>query len=303
MRKFNKILMATVSVLLSLVLVSTCLVSGVFAKYTTKKARTMTVGFEAFGVTLSMDLSDAIKSAGGAITNKASKGITFEASVSALAMAPGDAFYDAIKVCITGTPNVPVEVKMTCKIVYPDGVDADKNGVADNGNAYVFDKSITGQSNNSCFMPLGFIVKTPTGNTYDQGSPICFPWHQKKSNLVTEAVMRNLASEVFGSTYSNKLEDSTNNTDGSGMWHYEKTYGPTLTNREFPNTMSEFYIGFYWPFEFGSDADEGLSKDTSAPTLTIAKHNDMATALATKAANGENVAISFVYTVSITQAG
>ena len=48
MRKANKIMMATVAVLLTLTLVSTSLISGVFAKYTTKKAGAFSMNFEEF---------------------------------------------------------------------------------------------------------------------------------------------------------------------------------------------------------------------------------------------------------------
>ena len=290
MRK-NKILISVVAVLLALVLVSSCMVSGVFAKYTTKKERDLVVKLEKFGVNLSMALDGVT----GEVENDGT-GYSLTATIPSLKIAPGDAFYDALKVSVTGTPNVPIEIKMSCKIEYPDGEDYDGDGTADYGSTYVIDKSITGRSENECFMPLGFIVKTPTGNTYtDEGTPICYPWHQKNSNLVTEAVMRNLASKVFSSTYSSNLDNSKGNTDGAGTWFYGKNYDAKAT---LPTNMSEFFIGFYLPYEFGSDAPTGLSKDTSSPTFTIATHDKMATAIASTTGNS---GISFVYTITITQ--
>ena len=61
MRKFNKILMATVSVLLSLVLISTCLVSGIFARYTTKKERAFKMNFAEWNLTISSKGTDLKK--------------------------------------------------------------------------------------------------------------------------------------------------------------------------------------------------------------------------------------------------
>lgn len=288
MRKINKIMMATVSILLTLVLISSCVLSGIFAKYVTSKTASSQMQFERFGVSLSMALGTGVT---GTVTSNAA-GNSVTATVTNLKMGPGDAFYDALKVSVTGTPNVPVEIKMSCKVEYPDGVDYDKDGIADYGSAYVIDESITG-SDSECFMPLGFIFKTPADNT--EGSPICYPWHQKNSNLVTEAVMRNLADKVFGETYSSTLANSKGNTDGAGTWFYEKNYD---AKKALPTNMSEFSIGFYLPYEFGSDAPAGLSKDTSAPKLTIATHDKMATAIASAT---DNSGISFVYTITITQ--
>ena len=109
--------------------------------------------------------------------------------------------------------------------------------------------------------------------------------------------MRNLADKVFGDTYSNKIEESTDNTDGAGTWFYGENYDAKAT---LPTNMSEFCIGFYLPYEFGSDAPTGLSKDTSSPTFTIATHDKMATAIASAT---DNSGISFVYTITITQVG
>lgn len=52
MRKVNKIMMATVSTLLTLILVSSCILSGLYAKYVTKESSLVTVGFKKFGITI-----------------------------------------------------------------------------------------------------------------------------------------------------------------------------------------------------------------------------------------------------------
>lgn len=270
MRKLNKILMATVSVLLSLVLVSTCLVSGVFAKYTTKKARTMTVGFEAFGVTLSMALGTGVT---GTVVDSSGTGYSLTATVPSLKMAPGDAFYDALKVSVTGTSNVPVAIKMTCKIVYPD--------VAGNDNAYVY--------NGTKYMPLGFSCKK---NGATSPTAICYSWQSENSSKISEIVMRNLANQVFGTTYST---NSSSNNDGNGTWFYEKSYAK---GTNFSNTINEFAIGMYWPYEYGKETAflSVESAKSSAPTKTTAVYDQMATDFASK-----NAAVSFVYTITITQ--
>lgn len=52
MRKANKIIMAIVSTLLTLILVSSCILSGLYAKYVTKESSSATVSFKKFGVTI-----------------------------------------------------------------------------------------------------------------------------------------------------------------------------------------------------------------------------------------------------------
>ena len=52
MRKANKIIMAIVSTLLTLTLVSSCILSGLYAKYVTKESSSATVSFKKFGVTI-----------------------------------------------------------------------------------------------------------------------------------------------------------------------------------------------------------------------------------------------------------
>ena len=52
MKKANKILMASVAILLSLVLITTSVVSGVFAKFAIRKNTTTTMKLEKFGVTM-----------------------------------------------------------------------------------------------------------------------------------------------------------------------------------------------------------------------------------------------------------
>ena len=52
MKKLNRIMMATVSILLSLVLMSTCIVSGVFARYAIKKGAKVDMSFKKWGITI-----------------------------------------------------------------------------------------------------------------------------------------------------------------------------------------------------------------------------------------------------------
>lgn len=271
MRKINKIMMATVSILLTLVLISSCVLSGIFAKYVTSKTASSHMQFERFGVSLSMALGTGVT---GTVTSNAA-GNSVTATVTNLKMGPGDAFYDALKVSITGTANVPVDIKMTCKVVYGDGTGT-------NGSAYVY--------NSKCYMPLGFSCKK---NGATSPAAVCYSWQSQNSSKISEIVMRNLAKQVLGTTYAENSSSNNNN----GTWFYEKSYAK---DTNFSNSINEFYIGMYWPYEYGKETAyipvESAKK--SPPSITTAVYDKMATQFASK-----NADISFVYTISITQAG
>ena len=152
MRKVNKILMATISILLCLVLISTSVVSGIFAKYVVTKKGQSIVSLEAFGVTLSVSYNPELPD-GVTITptlNYARNTVAVE--VSNLRLAPGDFIDDVIIFQIDGSPNVPiVDFKLTVNI-------SDK-GDYNLGNAADL-PGITGIGVTDYYSPIGFTAKT-----------------------------------------------------------------------------------------------------------------------------------------------
>ena len=62
MKKVNKALMSTVAILLSLVLISTSVLSGVFAKFVDTKSAGATVSLKAFGLTLTVNKGSDVPS-------------------------------------------------------------------------------------------------------------------------------------------------------------------------------------------------------------------------------------------------
>lgn len=285
MRKSNRIIMTTVVILLCLTLVTSCVISGVFAKYTTKRERIIVFDCESFGVTLSMALGTGVT---GTVTNSVA-GHSLTATVPSLKMAPGDQIYDALKVSITGTANVPVDIKMTCKVVYPDGKDYNDDGVAEYGNAYVY--------SNKCYMPIGFSCKA-----YGDTKPVaaCYSWqNNKNSSQVSEIIIRNVAEEVFNKTYtsSNSTEVKDDNGKGTGAWYYQEHFNK---GTNFSNTINEFAIGMYWPYEYGSEAallDIEKEGGRGLPSSSVSVFDKIAMQFASKDAT-----FSFVYTITITQA-
>ena len=117
MRKVNQILMATVAILLTLVLISTSVVSSVFARFTITKSAETTVELQKFGVkvTLSNDSRlDAFKKTELEVKKGDSGSVTF----SGLTMKPGDEYPDALKVKLEGKPTVDVKVTVAINISY-----------------------------------------------------------------------------------------------------------------------------------------------------------------------------------------
>ena len=156
MRKVNKILMATISILLCLVLISTSVVSGIFAKYVVTKKGQSIVQLERFGVTLSVS-SRANLPQGVTVTptlNYANNTVAVE--VKNLQLAPGDSIDDVIIFQIDGSPNVPivdfkidvdVDVSTTCRV----GTNAKLPDINGGTNYY--------------YMPIGFTAKNAADAT------------------------------------------------------------------------------------------------------------------------------------------
>lgn len=154
-RKANRILMAIVLILLCLVLMTTSVVSGIFAKYTISKQVLMMFSFESFGVTIDIIPSDGLIAAVG------KNDIRFDESgnltVSNLLMHPGDIFEDALTFQIRGRPTADAELKVEVTV-------ANKDNVFDNSfkiNKQAFPSLFTGTWKDKTempYVPMGFYV-------------------------------------------------------------------------------------------------------------------------------------------------
>ena len=63
MQKKNKIMLKAVAILLSLVLITTCIVSSTFAKFVIQKSTKTEMTLEAYGIVLDLDVAQALKNA------------------------------------------------------------------------------------------------------------------------------------------------------------------------------------------------------------------------------------------------
>ena len=122
MRKVNKILMATVSILLCLVLITTSVLSGIFAKYVITKKGSAAATLKKFGVTLDMAVDDeALEDAGADVeTAEDFYKVTKSVTITGLKMAPGESIEDAVKINISGTAGVRLKVVIEPKVVFDE---------------------------------------------------------------------------------------------------------------------------------------------------------------------------------------
>ena len=122
MKKSNKILMATVAILLSLVLISTSIVSGIFARFVIEKSGSTAIKFNKFGVELGLEIDQALYDAIDGIESDnvtlKQDGDSISVEISNIKMAPGDAFYKAFNISISGTPTVDCRFKLDVDLIY-----------------------------------------------------------------------------------------------------------------------------------------------------------------------------------------
>ena len=237
MRKVNKILMATVAILLCLVLLSTSIVSGIFARYVIKRDASVSLTLERFDVKIKITPDTAALQAAGAtvnlteVTTSATDKDTISVSITGLQMAPGDSFLDALNVQITGTPNTNIKLRTTYKVHYA------------HETVYNIPKDYCGGTADSTpYLPIGFTLRVPNKSAVD----VCYPWTAGVENRVEEVVMRNISNTLFNAGLS-KISDSKLQTGDDYDYYYEKTIDKnTVIQTAYPN-VEDFYIGLYIP--------------------------------------------------------
>lgn len=255
MRKANKIMMITVSVLLSAVLLTTSALSGTLAKYTTSAtAHSESARVAKWGVTVEAtpdpnlvaisDQKNNTKLDNGALT------ITFKD----IAIAPGDDFSKAVHFKIEGQAEVKLQVKIIVDLSFKIE-ESDQNGFfVPNGIGGV-DKTSAGKKG-QYFIPMAF---TFGANDYDG----------KYSSINASSSWRQAAQktteEVISKAIANRMDVEATTSDISRVSTYVcKTFNPgdeiffkpkKITNsstgayvlNEAENRrINEFDLGFKW---------------------------------------------------------
>lgn len=272
MSKVNKILMATVAILLTLVLISTSVVSSVFARFTIKKQASTVVGLEKFGVSIKLTPNNSLKSTEQKLSQA---GDTISVKfTSDLLM--GQKVYDALKVEVTGTPNVNVKLRISCKVDFEQ-----TNFTVDNNDIY-------GAAAGNKYMPLGFTAMFDQNNDGSVKSSekeyVCRPYHiPAEDNQIDEIITRNIAGKVFDITYYKSKDPKTPYDSSTETYYFDQEF-----SEEIKGNINCFYLGFDW-----------LAQYDGNPTNDANTNNLVATHLAEKAA-GSRIIITYTFHVEQT---
>ena len=288
MRKRNKILMMVISSLLCLTLISSCLVSGIFAKYVTTNTTESTITFKKMGVNVDVVVNEnALKNLGATVTLPASnsnevKAGIYNVTISGLPIYPGigadpnandsttndvDGIYNnLVMFAFSGNANVPVKISIGTDIAYSN-LNLNVNG----GTAYLpigFSCNAGNYSNNVFELKETFSMGTPgaTGDdtlAENRAKKIAENF-STKFGLTQDAQDKKYVYKGFSTSSSiNFTVIDNDKTDRSGA-----------------GTVNAFSEGIYWTFYKNATND---TKDTWIVD------------------NNPNGSISITYTVKVEQ--
>ena len=299
MRKANKIMMMTVSVLLCLVLFTSTALSGTLAKYSTSgESSTASARVAKWGANIDIWVDSAkLKTvcpdtAFNVQVLEKDKGDNANASIEIknLKIAPGDDLRDIIKVTFSGNPEVKLRVKFTFKFLY---------GTGSSTGQYSYDymrvpAGIGGASANTYIMPVGITFAaskcSEIGKTYSNvisSSYVCEPWRRYtgtgSSNIQKSVIGMNKTEDCVISTMAEKLTgvsvQNTKTTTGSGNTsdpYLYKDFAPSTQDGIMfydgeSNLLDTFELGLEWPQAYTYPSDYNGEK------FTVAQMNDVDT--------------------------
>ena len=273
MKKFNKILMMTVAILLTLVLASTSVVSGIFAKYVVTKSATTEVSLKAFGIKLTVTgMNDAEKGITTKVDKKDAQNNSIAITVSGVKLAPNEKIDDVVKFTIEkdGGPNVDkVNLKIKTDV---SGVD---NFNVTNDNI----KGVTSENLNlttNKYIPLIFTMKSGTANA-NSSTEILSAWTQPTDGM-SDTNFENAIAAGIVSEMAYTATTGVSNSVEKVIWNKGST-----------TTLSVGHLSFGFK-AYGTSA-------TNVGGLTPAQADAVQTYLSTNS----NAKLTVTYTVSLEQ--
>ena len=245
MRKANKILMATVAILLCLVLISTSVVSGVFAKFAINKtAMVEKAKLKQFGLTVGISGTNlnnfaTATSRGGSYSsvNEYTEGGDKKVVVVSLAknfkIGEGDECKNAAQFTISGTPITAAKLNIKIDLLYTAAdFKITKNDFHNLG------------ADEKYYMPLGFSFGGASSCGYVAG-----PWI---SGDVVDISSDSALENYIATQMAEKIvigDTNTKNKIVSGnviSLEFTEDKAPNFTV-EGTTTKNVFYMGFGWP--------------------------------------------------------
>ena len=193
MKKVNKALMATVAILLSLVLISTSVVSGIFAKFVETKSAGATVSLKAFGLTLTVDKGSAVADGNVSFSPTGSTSATALSATVSYDLNAEYTYRSLLIFSVSGTPNVDkVKLVLTIKV---DGVDS--FSVAEN--------EVPGIPAGN-HIPVGFLTRILPDSWRSTGASLC--WRTMATN---EALEHDIINGIIADVNNNSGTTSNPN--------------------------------------------------------------------------------------------
>ena len=236
-KKFNKILMATVAILLCLVLISTSVVSGVFARFVITKDATTTITFSKFGV--KMQIKSGSTEISALDTNSVS------VSVPITNMYPGDTKANMVLFAFSGKPVVPVEVTV-------------RVNVTTHGDFFIESDNFTAFDTDTAFMPLQFVVGTvasTTATSYANALKTDAWLSAASTSALDTAIESAIAANIKTTMGTTDVSEVQNDSNG---YYVTKTFAKN-TNITFKTTsVYGIGFGFEWPIDGSTFAYDDL---------------------------------------------
>ena len=256
MKKTNKILAKALVIILSLVLITSCVVSSTFAKYVVTKSASTKVELQRFGITVTLDPINSLEDSGSGKITKAGDSITYELKNVTLIPGDTDTYKDLFEeASVTGTPSVNAKLKIEVTVT-------GANDTYFNISSDDFNKLASGQC--GVYNPI---------TVYVAGQPVNSSAVYKPLTGTPSA-----STTIINTEIESKLETGLNGK-ASGATTAD---GMTLTANQ-PVNVDNLKIGFAWadPGEIkGSDgvnyADQittWLSNSSKIPTGTTNSFN------------------------------
>ena len=243
-KRANKIMMMTVAILLCFVLISTSVVSGIYAKYVITKSAGATVSLKKFGVKLSMN-KGADFDESGASASISDDGTTITTTITGIGLVPGKDYPDIVKftASVDGTVSVNTRIKVKAVVNTTDG--------STDGNKF--------KLNSTTYIPIATRIKIGTADAADVASAWVATSFSEYQTKLTSGLRTAIGENV-----------ATGDTAYAGA--QIATAGKTQLDTNAKSTIS---FGFYVPATYGTgDAiatyDETITKiAANQPSFTI----------------------------------
>ena len=229
MRKVNKIMLITVSMLLSLVLITSSVVSTTFAKYATTGQSSTSARVAKWGATIDVTLSDTLQ---GKLNNQEYGDlaiISFDQE-RALGMSSGAKYPDALTIKFSGESEVKLKVKLVIGVVYEGGL--------------VVPKDQCGISADTHFVPMGIKMKANYNNDGDVTNIVADefvgnPWFSGNdaNNL------KNIAQSAINAGIKNKIDVDVPDNNAC----VEKVFAPNEKILFNNGNVNELVFSLEWP--------------------------------------------------------